>query len=343
MSRLLETQKLGRVLQAHKSEYLKIPSGIIIKCSATNWKGKYDFDFQPGESLPNWDQDIHYANQISISSSGDKILMLLIERSGMNDAIVFLFKDIHGYYEEINQELAFSSLRNHFYNNLDDPLKEYFDVAQEEVSMIMVSRFAIQSIPIHGNPLDYKTIQTELAADAIKPIMCAVSFTDNDAGREAEAAAAETAPIEAAAREAVIRETAARETAARGRKRGPAPSSAAAAYAPSSAAVSSTRGRNRGIAPSSAAVSSTPGRKRGPAAAPPAADPPAADIDPELEAYWAAYADYAASSAAARAPSSAAVKKSRTGRGGKKRKGKMTKRKMMKKRKTMRKRKMTKR
>ena len=65
MPRLLQTQKLGRVLQAHKSEYLKIPSGIIINCSTTNWRGTYDFDFQPGESLPNWDQDIHYANQIT--------------------------------------------------------------------------------------------------------------------------------------------------------------------------------------------------------------------------------------------------------------------------------------
>lgn len=154
----------------HQPIELTIPPGIEVKCKG--YTG--DFTYAPERILNGWDQNFASSNQIHTNSSGQKMIMILIEPGGSNDTVVFLFEDTGDYYREINENSAYATLRNHFYDHLAESLKEDFGIDRENVSMIIVPR----DIYMFGI-LDQATLHSEEAAIEIIPNICEVSFVNS--------------------------------------------------------------------------------------------------------------------------------------------------------------------
>lgn len=124
--------------------------------------------------LNGWDQNFVGSNQIHRNDDGEKMIMILIEPGAADDTVTFLFEDTRGYYREINENPAYATLRNHFYDHLGDSLKEDFGISRENVSMIMCPR----NVYMFGD-LDPSTLHTKAASERIIPQICEVSFVNS--------------------------------------------------------------------------------------------------------------------------------------------------------------------
>lgn len=163
----------------HLPENLKITG----KVPPPSWKlhaGDTPFSIEPGQILNGWDQT--HRVDAGYQGTGEKSVIEIFIEPSFPFVKAFLFKDTSNNYADENTDPAFSELKNYFYNNLHEGLKQAFTQNLKKKKPVTPTWFSMIIIPRDvemTRDITCGNLGTKMSE--IKPYMCKVTVVDEGA------------------------------------------------------------------------------------------------------------------------------------------------------------------